>query len=99
MIIVTGTALARAETFDEAFGIATEHVLRSRGEPGCISHAVFRDTEEPLRLQFVERWRDMAALKVHFAVPESGAMIRALSALTSERPTMTLYEASEIPQA
>lgn len=96
MIIVTGTVLARAGVLDEVLAIATEHVLRSRAEPGCISHAVYRDTEEPLRLQFVERWTDMAALKVHFAVPDSGATVRAMAALCTEPPSMTLYEASEV---
>ncbi len=96
MIIVTGTVLARDGHFDEVLAIATEHVLRSRAEPGCISHAVFRDTEEPLRLQFVERWADMAALKVHFAVPASGNAVRAMAALCTEPPSMTLYEANEV---
>jgi quinol monooxygenase YgiN len=96
MIIVTGTVLARADSFDEVLRISAEHVLRSRAEPGCISHAVFRDPEEPLQLQFVERWADMAAMKVHFAVPESGAFVAAISKLAAEPPKMTLYEATEI---
>lgn len=96
MIIVTGTVLAREGAFDDVLAVATEHVLRSRVEPGCISHAVYRDTEEPLRLQFVERWTDMAALKVHFAVPASGATVRAMAALCTEPPSMTLCEATEV---
>ena len=96
MISVTGTVIAREGAFDEVLRIATEHVVRSRAEPGCISHAVYRDTEEPLRLQFIERWTDMAALKVHFAVPASGDTVRAMAALCTERPVMTLYEASEV---
>jgi quinol monooxygenase YgiN len=96
VIIVTGSVLARADSFDEVLRISTEHVLRSRAEPGCISHAVFRDTEESLRLQFVERWTDMSALKSHFAVPASGAFVAALGTLTVEPPQMTLYEAAEI---
>ena len=96
MIIVTGTVLAREGRFDEVLRIATEHVVRSRAEPGCISHAVYHDTEEPLRLQFVERWTDMAALKVHFAVPASGEAVRAMAALTTEPPSMKLYEANEV---
>jgi quinol monooxygenase YgiN len=99
VIIVTGTILARADSFDEVLRISTEHVLRSRAEPGCISHAVFCDTEEPLRLQFVERWTDMSALKSHFAVPASGAFVAALGTLTVEPAQMTLYEAVEISRS
>lgn len=95
MIIVTGTVLAGPETFDDLLAVSTEHVLRSRGEPGCISHAVMRDTEEPLRLHFLERWTDMDALKVHFYVDGSQAFSKRLRDLVAEPPSMTLYEASE----
>lgn len=96
MIIVTGTVIAREGALDEILAIATEHVLRSRGESGCLSHAVHRDTENANRLFFFERWTDMAALKVHFAVPASGETVRAMAALCTEPPSMTLYEASEV---
>lgn len=96
MIIVTGTVLARPDSFDETLAISTEHVLRSRAEQGCISHAVMRDTEEPLRLHFLERWADMAALKAHFAVPASREFGGNLARLAAEPPSMTLYDASEV---
>lgn len=97
MIIVTGTVLAREGYFDDILSLAIAHVKRSRTEPGCISHAVYRDLDEPLRLQFVERWTDMAALRVHFAVPASGETVRAMAAFAAERPSMQIYEASEVP--
>lgn len=96
MIIVTGSVLAGSESFDEVLRISTEHVRRSRAEPGCISHAVQRDTEEPLRLHFLERWTDIAALKTHFAVPESRVFGGELVRLGAEPPSMTLYEANEL---
>src|SRR5438105_3412802 len=69
MIIVTGSILARADTFDEVLRLSREHVERSRKEPGCVSHAVHVDCENPLRLFFFEQWADEAALRAHFAVP------------------------------
>ncbi len=56
MILVTGSILARKDTVDELLELSLEHVRRSRLEPGCLSHAVHRDAEEPLRLVFVETW-------------------------------------------
>lgn len=68
MIIVTAHAIAR-EGADEAMQkLAVEHVLRSRAEPGCVSHEVSRDVQQPERFVFVERWQDMAALQAHFCV-------------------------------
>jgi quinol monooxygenase YgiN len=49
MIIVTGSVVARAETFDRVWALSVEHVHRSRLEPGCLSHSVYRDHENPLR--------------------------------------------------
>jgi quinol monooxygenase YgiN len=69
MIVVTGSVTARQDSFDEVRKLSLEHVHRSRGEPGCISHAVHVDCENPLRLVFFEQWADRAALLNHFAVP------------------------------
>ena len=96
MILVTGTVVAKPGSEDEVARLAVEHCRRSRAEPGCVSHAVHRDVEEPARFVFVERWESMGALKAHFAVPESGETVRALGALAAERPAMTIYQADEV---
>jgi quinol monooxygenase YgiN len=92
MIIVTGTVRVRPEDLDRALEVSLEHVHRSRTEPGCLSHAVHQDVEDPLRLFFFEQWEDDPALKAHFAVPESLAFVTALSELTTERPIMEIHE-------
>ena len=71
MLIVTGSVTARPDTFEALLEAALAHVARSRREPGCLSHSVHIDAEDPLRLFFYEEWADRAALDVHFAVPES----------------------------
>jgi len=96
MILVIGSVVAEPRRIDEALALSREHVLRSRAEPGCISHAVHVDTENPLRLVFVEQWADQAALKQHFKVPESRAFAKALGALASEPPTLAMYEATQV---
>jgi quinol monooxygenase YgiN len=96
MIIVTGMVVTRPDSFDEILRLSTEHVLRSRKEPGCLSHSVHRDTEDPLRLHFLERWQDRAALKLHFGVPASKAFVAELAQLGAEPPSMTLYAAEEL---
>lgn len=96
MILVTGSATARAAEFEAALALSLEHVHRSRAEPGCISHAVHVDAENPQRLVFVEEWASMEALKAHFAVPASRQFGQALAGLCSEPPAMTLYEAQPL---
>jgi Antibiotic biosynthesis monooxygenase len=52
MIVVTGSVTARQDSLAEVTRLSLEHVHRSRKEPGCISHAVHVDCENPLRLVF-----------------------------------------------
>lgn len=93
MIIVTGTVLASPETLDEALALSLEHVRRSRLEPGCVSHSVQRDVEEPLRLVFFEEWADRDALAAHFAVPAVREFSRSIAKLAVEKTTLRVYEA------
>jgi quinol monooxygenase YgiN len=96
MILVTGSVVARPERIDELLALSLEHVRRSRTEPGCISHAVHRDVEDPLRLVFVERWDSHEALRAHFAVPASRAFVKAAAACATTSPEMTLYRAEAV---
>src|SRR5260221_2996606 len=94
MIMVTGSVTAREDSFDEVRQLSLEHVHRSREEPGCISHAVHVDCEDPLRLVFVEQWTDRAALLAHFAVPASRNFVRALQPLAASSTTIEIYDAT-----
>ena len=96
MIVVTGSVMARQDTFEEVRRLSLEHVHRSRGEPGCISHAVHVDCENALRLVFFEQWADRAALLAHFAVPASRDFVRSLQALAESATTIELYEATRL---
>jgi quinol monooxygenase YgiN len=83
MIIVTGEILAKPDTRDALIAVCTAHSRRSRAEPGCVSHDSFVDTENPLRIFFFEQWSDMAALKAHFAVPDSNDFMRQVRSLSA----------------
>jgi len=96
MILVIGHALAKADTLQAMLAISVEHVLRSRTEPGCISHEVTTDVQDPLRLTFVERWRDMAVLQAHFRVDASRAFAKALAAMADGTPEIHVYQSDEI---
>ncbi|HEV7731674.1 MAG TPA: putative quinol monooxygenase [Candidatus Binatia bacterium] len=96
MILVTGSFVARDGHLTEALALSLEHVRRSRLEPGCISHAVHQDAENPSRLVFVEEWADQAAITAHFAVPASRAFAKAIATLSEGAPTMSVFEASKL---
>jgi quinol monooxygenase YgiN len=90
MLIVTGSLTAHGDTFEELKAVSLDHVRRSRTEPGCISHAVHVDCENPLRLVFFEEWSDPAALETHYAVAKP--FIRSLRGLAAASTGPTVYE-------
>jgi quinol monooxygenase YgiN len=96
MVLVIGSVIVKDGHLPAAIALSREHVARSRTEPGCEAHAVHQDTENPNRLVFVEQWSDPAALAAHFKVPASRAFVKALSALATAAPSMSIYEAREL---
>jgi quinol monooxygenase YgiN len=97
MIIVTGTLHARPESFVQVMALSRAHVLRSRTEPGCLEHAVTIDADDPLRLVFFERWADREAIDAHLKLPASRGFGKTVAALVDEPPTLSMFEASEVP--
>ena len=96
MIVVTGSLTAKQDCFEEVRRLSLEHVHRSRNEPGCISHAVHADCENPLRLVFIEQWADRAALLAHFAVLASLNFVSALQPLAAASTTIEIYDATRL---
>lgn len=96
MIIVMGSVEVRAVRLEDALRISQAHVARSRAEPGCLSHAVYRDTENLQRLVFVEQWADQAALDQHFKVPASRQFVKELGEMATSPPTLHLFDAKPV---
>jgi quinol monooxygenase YgiN len=98
MIMVTGSIVAREDAFDDVLHSCLEHVERSRREPGCISHDVHVDCQNPMRLFFFEQWADESALRTHFAVEGSKAFVRSLKGRIVETSGTKIYRAEAIPR-
>jgi quinol monooxygenase YgiN len=97
MLIVTGALRARPETFEALKAACVAHSQRSRTEPGCLSHNVHTDAEDPLRLFFFELWVDRAALDAHFADAHANAFMTTARALSEKTEGPDILEA-ELPQ-
>ncbi len=96
MILVTGSFTTQQAHLAAALALSVGHVHRSRAEPGCISHAVLQDAENPLRLVFVEQWADRATLAAHFALPASRAFAKSVASLSVAPPQINVFEASRV---
>lgn len=63
MIITLSHVTVRAEHVDEMLRLLLRVAERSLAQPGCIANAAYRDAENPLRLLWVEKWVDKAAMQ------------------------------------
>ena len=99
MIIISAAFTVPAARRDEIIALCSEHSARSRAEPGCLSHHIHVDCEDPGRLFYYEEWQDEATVAAHFKVPESGAFVKRLTALVGARPEMGVYRAQAVPVA
>jgi quinol monooxygenase YgiN len=95
MILITGSIVATPATFDEIRAQSVAHSQRSRREDGCLHHAAHIDAENPLRLVFVEPWRDKAAVLKHFADPDARGFVGAVCKLGATT-TIEIFEANDI---
>lgn len=96
MIIITGDLLIKQGHISQAMQASQKHVAHSRTEPGCISHAVYQDPENALRLFFYEQWEDQAAIDAHFALPSSQAFVGEVTTLVSAPPNLHIFSAKRI---
>ncbi|MEH6789018.1 putative quinol monooxygenase [Parasphingorhabdus sp.] len=99
MIIISAAFAVPPARRDAIIALCAEHSARSRAEPGCLSHHIHVDCEDPERLFYYEEWRDEAAVAAHFAVPESREFVKRLTELVGERPGMGMYRAETVAPA
>lgn len=97
MILILGSVLAKPETLQDLLREGQAHCARSRAEPGCLAHNVHTDADNPLKLVFVEKWQDLAAVKAHFAVPASGEFVKALRQFAAAPPYIEMFAADALP--
>jgi quinol monooxygenase YgiN len=80
----------------DMLALCLHHVRRSRTGPGCASHAVHVDAENPLRLFFFEEWETASRWRSTFRVPASREFVKAARALAVEFTPISIMEASPI---
>ena len=91
---MTGSLTARPGQSTALLDFARAHVAASLAEPGCLSHAVHRDVDDPGRLFFFERWESREALAAHFVVARERGFTDRIAALAATSDPQ-MYEAVE----
>jgi quinol monooxygenase YgiN len=92
LILITGTVEVAPEDRAAFVAAASRHCGLSRQEPGCISHTCSEDVERPNTFTFVERWRDMDAVKEHFAKDYSHATVAMIRKLAKASTGVEIHD-------
>ena len=73
MVIVLASVMLKPGQIDDALALSQQHVARSRAEPGCLSHAVHRDSEDAQRVNAARHRRRAPASRADHAAGHAGA--------------------------
>jgi quinol monooxygenase YgiN len=92
MILITGTVVVAPENREAMIALGREQVTNSRSEEGNVSYGFYEDALQPNTFIFVERWRDQAAVGVHFAKPYSGAFVQKVRAIALNAPAIEIHD-------
>jgi quinol monooxygenase YgiN len=96
MIVITGSFIAKAAHLNEARTLSLAHTQRTRMEDGCLLFSVNIDAENPLRMVFIECWRDMPALRVHLKLFECRQFAAQIEVLAESIEPLDIYEAQRL---
>jgi quinol monooxygenase YgiN len=96
VIIMKYTVHVTVESRREVMTMCIEHSRFSRHLAGCLSHNVHIDCEHSHQLVFFEFWKDIAAVRRTFLMPETREFVRDITARSLKPPEIKLFTAEEL---
>ncbi len=97
MLIIAGEVrFANAEALKKGQAAYASMIAASRAEEGCVSYSYGQSVTDPDTLVILERWRDQAAVDLHFATPHMAAFLAALGELSIEDFNVNRYDAEDL---
>ena len=95
MILVLGTVRLAPDKLEAARPAMRKMVEASRAEPGCIAYGYAQDVLDPETIHVVEKWRDRAALKAHFATAHMAEWRGVMGGLGLSGRDLKVFETNE----
>ncbi len=91
-VVVVATVEVKAGSEEAVLALLQTAIEATHAEEGCLSYALHRDYEEPLRFVMVERWASREALDAHFTQPHLAALFAALPEHVAAPPVIVRTE-------
>lgn len=76
----------REEKLESFLAVAKTAQAASRKEPGCSEYTFHQNADTPTEVYVTEKWKNLSALKEHFASPHFQSMAGQLGELLLESP-------------
>ena len=92
MLKVVAKNFADPKHLDEILKLSRELVELTRGEPGCVSYGVYRDTEHPELLTMIEEWESREALETHLNSAHFKRIVPQMGRLMTRDADMNVYQ-------
>ncbi|MBN2899570.1 MAG: antibiotic biosynthesis monooxygenase [Clostridia bacterium] len=95
MIKVVADKYVNEENKAEFLKIASELIVESRKEEGCISYGIFEDITDSSHVSFIEEWADEEAVLRHGQSEHYKKLIPLLGPLCSKNGSIYRYKTIE----
>ena len=92
MIAIVAKMTVRPDQSEAFKSLAEELLEATRKEPGCQEYALYEDLKDPRILTFIEKYRDMDAVKAHNASAHFTRIVAQLGPLTEGPAEVNLYQ-------
>ena len=96
MIIVNGRMETTVENIEATKSAIAQMETASRAEDGCDDYTFSVELNNPSVIRITEKWRDLDALKVHFASAHMAEFQKAMAANPPSSSKVVFYEATEV---
>ncbi len=81
----------KPESAGDAGKILQQLVAQSRKEPGCVSYALYQQTEAPHVFQTVEEWQNKSDADAHMGTPHLAAAVAAATPMLAVPPEIVAW--------
>jgi quinol monooxygenase YgiN len=92
VLIVIGSARARADDREGLASAAREMAAATRCDDGCQAYGFYADLADENTILSLEIWRDREALDAHMAHPHTQQFLTRAAGLIDGIPTMDFHE-------
>ena len=92
MLIVVGSAQARASHREDLASAARDMAAATRGDDGCQAYGFYADLADENTILSLEIWRDQEALDAHMAHPHTQQFLTRAAGLIDGTPAMAFHE-------